>query len=78
MCLRFDLFRARDLDTNTTRFNDPLLSKGEFPCAYLTFKRLLERRLESLDIAGIFHVRGLSGKYQQFWIYREIGLVALM
>ena len=30
--LRTDLLRARGLDAKATRFNDPLLSKGEFPC----------------------------------------------
>jgi len=62
-CLRFDLFRAHDLDTKTTRFNDPLFSKGEFPCVYRNINRRFERMVKSLGIAGMLNVRGLSGKY---------------
>jgi hypothetical protein len=70
-CLRSYLLQARDLDSKATRFSDPLVSKGESPCAYRTFNRRLERRVESLGIVGVFHVRGLSGKYQPFWISLE-------
>jgi hypothetical protein len=56
-CLRSDTFRARELDSKATRFNDPLLSNSECPCTNRwTFKRRLETRVENRGIAGVFHV----------------------